>query len=378
MARGRPAPLPPLSLTCPMHPDVVEAAPGSCPLCKMNLVPVRLGVGWTCPLHAVVSEEASGTCRICGRALVQATVALTWSCRGEEKAAHLEPGLCGDGSPRIGIRTLRPHGNHNPKYGGQFFMAPDSWHHLEGTLPRARVFRLYLYDDYARALTADKLAKVRARVVTKETFDSATRTTTDVTAFPLRMSRDGALEARIDTTSFPAAMTAKVRFSSDTPEYRFDFTFTALSDAPAPTPPAAVTARRATARGALPARQAPTTAALLDPLVPAPVPDTMAEILAQIRTRHRQVGELIARGEFGSVWVPAFQVKDLAIALEPHVEHIGAGAQRTAEPAIQDVVRAAWRIDAVGDLGNRQQIEDAYARLSAAVTAVLSAFEGLR
>ena len=27
-----------------MHPDVVESAPGTCPICKMNLVPVRLEV----------------------------------------------------------------------------------------------------------------------------------------------------------------------------------------------------------------------------------------------------------------------------------------------------------------------------------------------
>ena len=51
------------------------------------------------------------------------------------------------------------------------------------------MFRLYVYDDYGRPLPRDKLKDVQARVVTKETFDPATRKTTELSAFPLRMAR---------------------------------------------------------------------------------------------------------------------------------------------------------------------------------------------
>ena len=55
--RGRAsANVPPLSMTCPMHPDVVESSPGDCPICKMKLVPVRLETVWTCPVHPQVAE----------------------------------------------------------------------------------------------------------------------------------------------------------------------------------------------------------------------------------------------------------------------------------------------------------------------------------
>jgi len=102
-------------------------------------------------------------------------------------------------------------------------MAPDNWHHLEGAYPRDRVFRLYLYDDYARPLAPDQLNKVRARVVTKETFDPSTRKTTELAAFPLRVPRGaGHLEARLDRTSLPIELTAKVQFEPNAPEHRFD------------------------------------------------------------------------------------------------------------------------------------------------------------
>ena len=288
--------------------------------------------------------------------------------------------------------TPRPHGNHNPQHGGQFFMAADNWHHLEGTYPAPRLFRLYLYDDYGRALPADQVRQVRARLVTTETFDAKTHTAKELAAVPLVASRSGSyLEARVDHVPLPAEMAAKVRFKPASDEYRFDFTFASLTRDPADAPRTATTRdNRDTTRRAAPratATPAPPTSTAAAPapaatepgapdpsLVQLPIPNTVPEILAQLATRAQQVSELIDRGNFAAVFVPAFQGKALAIALEPRVDALAPQQRDLAAPALQLVVRTAWQLDAAGDLGNRQQLQDASERFSSAVRDVTRAF----
>ena len=87
-----------------------------------------------------------------------------------------------------------------------------------------------------------------------------------------------------------------------------------------------------------------------------------------------QIRDLIQKGDFGAVWVPAFQARDLAIALEGRLDQLPAGRRELAEPAIKRLVRTAWLLDAFGDLGNRQQIADAYTIFAASVAETASAF----
>ena len=116
-------------------------------------------------------------------------------------------------------------------------------------------------------------------------------------------------------------------------------------------------------------------AAVVDPSqIAGPIPGTVNEILAQLKTRNQQVGDLVQRGAFGALWVPAFQARDLAIALEAHLEELPAAGRDAAEPAIQRLVRTAWLLDAFGDIGNRQQIVEADSIFASAVTDVVSAF----
>lgn len=60
--------------TCPMHPEVREPRPGSCPTCGMALEPLTSapptsGREFVCPMHPEVVRQEPGSCPICGMAL---------------------------------------------------------------------------------------------------------------------------------------------------------------------------------------------------------------------------------------------------------------------------------------------------------------------
>jgi hypothetical protein len=113
----------------------------------------------------------------------------------------------------------------------------------------------------------------------------------------------------------------------------------------------------------------------VDPgLITAPIPETVPEMLSQLLVRDQQIKEFIDRGAFANVYVPAFQAKDLALALDEHKKDLPLERQRIAEPAIARLVRYAYILDAFGDIGNRQQIVEAYDRFTAAVKDIESAF----
>jgi Heavy metal binding domain len=340
------AQLPAVSWTCPMHPDVLEAKPGACGICGMDLEAVRLVLVHTCPVHAVIEQPAPGKCRICARDLVQKTATLTFTCAGTREISQLEPGRCPDGTATLPRYTARAHGDHNAKHGGIFFMAPDNWHHLEGAYPAAGRFRVYVYDDFSKPLTLEQARKVRGRVVTKETFDPKTGRTRELASTPLVLARNGAFfEARIDAP-LPAKLTAKIAFTSGDKESRFDFAFPAYTrDIPA------VTA---------------TTTTLLAPSAPnAPnAPSAPNALMTDLKARSAEVESLLKAGNLGAVYVPALQAKDLA--LEIQAKQDGANQDRL-EASVKQIVIAAYQLDSYGDVGDAVQAQQAFRRMSLAV-----------
>ena len=213
-----PAALPPLSWTCPMHAEVVDDQKGACPICKMALVPIRLELVWSCQLHLDLTEHGQGRCRICGRQLVKIIKAVSFACPVHAKVNQVDPGRC-PLDKRLLVRTyaLRPHGDHNPKHGGNFVMAPNNWH-LEATHPAPSQFRLYVYDDYSRPFIPKGFT---SRIVAGETS----------TRFA-PASGGSFLQARLADAALPAAIVVKARFDATQPEYRFDFQFYEYSKDP--------------------------------------------------------------------------------------------------------------------------------------------------
>lgn len=66
--------------TCPMHPEVRQNTPGSCPKCGMALEPAvvtapKQKTEYTCPMHPQIIRDAPGACPICGMALEPRLVA---------------------------------------------------------------------------------------------------------------------------------------------------------------------------------------------------------------------------------------------------------------------------------------------------------------
>jgi P-type Cu+ transporter len=65
---------------CPMHPDVRQSGPGSCPKCGMALEPEMpsgaAGTEYVCPMHPQVVRDQPGSCPICGMALEPRQVTL--------------------------------------------------------------------------------------------------------------------------------------------------------------------------------------------------------------------------------------------------------------------------------------------------------------
>ena len=414
--------LPPLSYVCTMpgDEDVLEDHPGNCPKCKMTLVPVRLDAKYWCPVHqALEVHDGPGTCRRDGRDLVQVTLALSWSCADAADTKLMEPGKCADGSARKIGYELRAHGDHNPRHGGQFFMAADAWHHVEGTYPQNGLFTAFFYDNFTKPF-AVRGKGITGVLAVRDAKDK------EIATVPLTIGRDGTtMDAKLPpaATALPLRVTLKMKFSAKTPEQPFDFQFNELSKdttvgatvgptstprptaapaapkpaatpavaaaaPPAPTqaPPAAADNNNAAPQFQPPAGQPDLYAGEIAPMPPAlaavlneeVLPKDITALVAELMNRAGQIDKLMKEGNLAEVWLPAMGTKTVALVLEQHSSTLPAAKRAQAISATRRVVTSAWEIDGYGDLGNRTKIVEAYNRMATAVADLKAAYEGAR
>lgn len=304
---------------CSIHPDQQATGPGRCPTCGRELVLRALVSSYSCPMHPSIDEESEGACPLCRMKLVRTMREVQWFCPGRADIVAATGGLCPDGRPMETRTVAMAHGDHNPRHGGILFMAPNGYHHLEGTLNEEGRFRLYLYDDFTRPLAVEGF-QARAGEL------------------PMEASPDGtSLSVNVERSLDPVEVVLHLWFPDETEEARFDFIFSRAAEA---------------------------SLALSEFRIPESANDVYREILR----RNERIQELLRRGAWPDLYIPALEAKDLVLALS---EKEGERVERPAKK----LVRAAWLLDTHGDRGNRIEVEAAYRLFEEAVSELSAAHE---
>ena len=247
------------------------------------------------------------------------------------------------------------HMDHSPRHGGRVFMAPDSFHHIEGAYPEPGVFRLYATDNYREPVD---VTFWMGRVVLEEEYDAESDEFVEVRSAALLPSPDGAyLEAEVGDLALPADLIAKIQIAEDFPEDRFDFIFAEFSS----TAPDVVDTS--------PAAVVPDTLPLAERIRPR-IPELTSDIVQGIAERNDEIANLVATGGFTEIFIPALQSKELALALHDRAEDLEPQERNMVRIAVRSLVRSAWLLDWYGDLGNKQQVSEAHDIFNEAVTQI--------
>ncbi len=247
------------------------------------------------------------------------------------------------------------HMDHSPLHGGQFFMAANQYHHLEGTMPEEGVVRLYFYDDYKEPLDPRNFA---ASIVF-EHYDEKSGDFREE-KFPMAPAPGTLyLEGEVPAI-FPAEFYASVWMAGE--QNRYDFYFTEKSVEP---PGGSSQAARG---GSVD----PNHEHIRPPLT---IPDDPVETVAALVERARQVDGKMQQGDWIKLYVPAFDGRDLAEALLGQLDGVAARDRGKIRRAVSRVMQAAAELDRAGDLADAGRARQALDRFREGIAAMVEVFD---
>jgi hypothetical protein len=111
---------------------------------------------------------------------------------------------------------------------------------------------------------------------------------------------------------------------------------------------------------------------------PLVVPEAAGDVVAELERRTQLLRELIERGDWLALHVPAFDAIDLAEALLDKLEGLPARDQGTVRQGIARTLQSAAEIDRAGDLADPGRVQRAFARYEESVRIVIAAFRPSR
>ena len=151
-------------------------------------------------------------------------------------------------------------------------------------------------------------------------------------------------------------------FQDDFPAERFDFIFAELS------------ASDASNYTDVASDGAPDAIPLAQRIMPN-IPASSVQIAIEIAARDREIQQLIERGSFTEIFIPALQGKELALALQRSSSTLSTTDHNRVRIAVRHLVRAAYLLDWYGDLGNRNDVARAYLAFGSAVEEISSVYK---
>lgn len=254
-----------------------------------------------------------------------------------------------------GDPSAAAHMDHSPIHGGQFFMASNQYHHLEGTLPAPGEFRLYFYDDFKRPIDPRNFAGT----VVFERFDEQSGDFAEE-PYPLRSEPGTDYLVADIPEEMPAEFFVSAVLAGEAT--RFDFYFDEVTQRPATPSRASGVATRA-------GEHAHTRPPLF-------IPTDAAGIARELRIRLEQLDERLRGGDWLRLYVPAFDARDLAEALIDRLDGLSARDRGQTRKAIARVMQSAAELDRAGDLADEGRARAARERFAGAIREILERIEG--